>query len=94
MSKEEIGNSSLPFINAIMSTMGKRFCENLGIPYKSKKEIEQEEEDAEEEYPVPVASVDKRRSKTKTKDSDKTYSASNKQDVIEFFGGMATFEDS
>lgn len=95
MSKEEIGNSSLPFITAIMSTMGKRFCENLGVPYKSKKELEQEEEDFdEEEYPVPAASVEKRKPKTKSKDSNKIYSASSKQDVIEFFGGMATFEDS
>ena len=42
MTKEEIGNSSIPFIFAIMSTMGKRLCEKLGVPYKTKEEREEE----------------------------------------------------
>lgn len=96
MSREEIGNSSIPFIFAIMSTMGKRLCEKLGVPYKTKKECEDEEEEDEEQYPIPEASVRNKKKKIPDKASSdkKVYRADSKQDILDFFGGMATFEDS
>lgn len=96
MTKEEIGNSSIPFIFAIMSTMGKRLCEKLGVPYKTKEEREEEKKQEEEDYPVPEASrrARKNRNTDKTSSDKKTYRADSKQDILDFFGGMATFEDS
>lgn len=93
MTKEEIGNSSLPFIFAIMSTMGRRLCEKLGVPYESKTEQPQDEDEVD--YPVPEASR-KRRNDTKKRPAPdrKTYSAGNKQDIIDFFGGLAKIEDN
>lgn len=98
MSREEIGNSSIPFIFAIMSTMGKRLCEKLGVPY-NKKSDQQEEEPVEEEYPIPQASkaeLQRRKAQSRKKESSskKTYNASSKQDILDFFGGMASVEDS
>ena len=68
MTKEEIGNSSLPFIFAIMSTMGRRLCEKLGVPYKSKKEQQQNEDEVD--YPVPEASRARRNNTKKNPASD------------------------
>ena len=94
MTKEEIGNSALPFIFAIMSTMGRRLCEKLGVPYKSKKEQQQNEDEVD--YPVPEASRARRNNTKKNPASDnrKVYSAGSKQDIIDFFGGLAKIEDN
>lgn len=94
MTKEEIGNSSMPFIFAILSTLGKRFCENLGVPYKKKddeEESEDEEELSNEEYPKLYTMQPDKNNKNSSKGK---YKASSKQDIMDFFGGMASFEDS
>lgn len=93
MTKEEIGNSSMPFIFAILSTLGKRFCENLGVPYKKKGDEEESEDDktSNEEYPQLYTMQPDKTNKNSSKGK---YKASSKQDIMDFFGGMASFEDS
>ena len=93
MTKEEIENSSLPFIYAIMSKMGRRLCEKLGVPYNPDKDDKQEEDN--EDYPVPEASRTRgKKYSSKSSKDRKTYSAGSKQDIIDFFGGLATIEDN
>ena len=100
MKKQEIMDSSLPFIHALFDTFVDRNCERLGVPKPDSEEANQVESyDSTEKYPIknaPKLHKNRDRSAKVTKLTDKNrmnFSAGPKQDIIAFFGNIATIED-
>lgn len=93
MTREQIGKCSLPFIFAIMGELGKRLCEQLGVPCK---DVEKEVENVEKEESYPLNnSINKEHYQKirKEEDNKRKYYASSKSDIINFFSGIADIEE-
>lgn len=95
MTREQIGKCSLPFIFAIIGELGKRLCEQLGVPYKEvEKDVEKVESKKEESYPLNNDINKEHYQKIrKEEDNKRKYYASSKSDIINFFSGIADIEE-
>lgn len=101
MTREQVGKCSLPFVFAIMGELGKRLCEQLGIPCKDvEKEVENVENVSnvsEEIYPLNNDINKEHYKNYNSKKSDQNikrkYYASSKSDIINFFSGLADIEE-
>lgn len=73
---------------------GPQALRKVGRSIQIKKEQQQNEDEVD--YPVPEASRARRNNTKKNPASDnrKVYSAGSKQDIIDFFGGLAKIEDN
>lgn len=97
MTREQIGKCSLPFVFAIMGELGKRLCEQLGVPYKDvDNNVEIVENDKEEIYPLNN-DINKEHYNNNPKKVEQNikrkYYASSKSDIINFFSGLADIEE-
>lgn len=98
MTREQIGKCSLPFVFAIMGELGKRLCEQLGVPCKDVekdvKNVENVSNVSEEIYPLNN-SINKEhyQKNRKEEDNKRKYYASSKRDIINFFSGIADIEE-
>ncbi len=83
LTKEDIRNSSLAFLTAIIQTFGKRMCERLGVPYKEEtEETKQNAIDKDENaYPL-LKTANKERYTRKGK-------VSTKQEIINAWSDCA-----
>lgn len=89
----------------MLNTLRRRRCEALGVPYDDNEyeDVETETEDiqnsfGDNSYPIPGnPKIPKRDNSTivqkQVESSKNHYSASQKDDVIDFFSGFATIED-
>lgn len=101
MRKQEILDSSLPFIRSLFDTFVDRNCERLGVPKPDSEEASQiENKDSTENYPIknaPKLHHSRNNSAKVTKlppsESRNNFSAADKQDIIAFFGDIASIED-
>lgn len=103
MTREQVGDCSLPFIFAITEQLGKRLCEHLGVPYNNdddKNEIEDGNSSENidiEEYPlkneINKEYYKKYKEDNGNKQPQKKYIASSKSDIINFFSGISDFEN-
>lgn len=95
MTREQIGKCSLPFVFAITENLGKRLCENLGVPYKEvENNVENVEKPNQEIYPLNNEINKEYYKKNKpNNNSNKKYYASSKSDIINFFSGLADIEE-
>lgn len=98
MTREQIGKCSLPFIFAIMGELGKRLCEQLGVPFKDvDNNVEIVENDKEEIYPlnndINKEHYNNNNPKKVEQNIKRKYYASSKSDIINFFSGLADIEE-
>lgn len=99
MSIDEINKLSLPMLNRLIDDLPKRICEKLGVPYDEEEEEEVKQQETKittkEEPQYPSRKVEKLLAKRKTVKTDSNiYDASDKQQFIDFFAGLADVKDT
>ncbi|MCI8628591.1 MAG: hypothetical protein HFE57_03615 [Firmicutes bacterium] len=96
MNLDDINKLSLPILDKLLEDLPKRICEKLGLPYDNDEETQQAEiiTTKKEEFQYPSRKVEKLLSKGKTTADNNIYDATNKQQFMNFFAGLADIEDT